>query len=45
MYDEGLGAPQNYSRAVKWYSKAAAQGLPEAQDNLAGLCKQVSVGC
>ncbi len=23
MYDNGLGVPQDYAEAVKWYSKAA----------------------
>ena len=31
MYDTGKGVPQNYSEAMKWYSKSAEQGDSEAQ--------------
>ncbi len=34
MYDNGQGVPQDYAKAVKWYRKAAGQGLAEAQYNL-----------
>ncbi len=27
LYDGGLGAPQDYAEAVKWYRKAAEQGM------------------
>lgn len=30
MLDEGLGLPQNYDQAFKWYRRAAEQGLVEA---------------
>jgi TPR repeat protein len=33
----GWGVPQDYAEAVKWYRKAADQGLPPAQSNLAGM--------
>jgi TPR repeat protein len=33
----GQGVPQDYAEAVKWYRKAADQGLAEAQYNL-GSC-------
>ena len=34
MYRLGQGVPQDYKKAVKWYLKAAEQGLAEAQCNL-----------
>jgi len=33
-YDNGLGVPQDYTEAVKWYRKAAEQGHASAQFNL-----------
>ncbi|HKQ36542.1 MAG TPA: tetratricopeptide repeat-containing serine protease family protein [Verrucomicrobiae bacterium] len=35
MYDMGIGAPKNYSESGKWYAKAAAAGIAEAQFQLA----------
>ena len=37
LYDMGVGVPQDHTEAVKWYTKAAEQGLAEAQYNLAGV--------
>ena len=34
MYDEGRGVEQDATEAVRWYSKAAAQGYADAQVNL-----------
>lgn len=34
MYGLGLGVPQDYAEAVKWYRKAAASGEARAQSNL-----------
>jgi len=34
MYYAGQGVPQDSAEAVKWYRKAAEQGLPSAQFNL-----------
>ena len=34
MYENGRGVPQNDAEAVKWYRKAAEQGLASAQNNL-----------
>ena len=34
MYFNGDGVPQNDAEAMKWYSKAAEQGLAAAQDKL-----------
>src|SRR5262245_31374536 len=34
-YDEGKGVPKDYAEAVRWYRKAADQGEPTAQNNLA----------
>ena len=31
MYDMGYGVEQNYHEAIRWYSKAAAQGYASAQ--------------
>jgi TPR repeat protein len=31
MYSEGLGVPQDYAEGVKWYRRAANQGLPGGQ--------------
>jgi len=33
-YDKGNGVPQDYKKAVKWYTKSAEQGLADAQGNL-----------
>jgi hypothetical protein len=37
MYENGLGVPQDYSRAASWYGKAASQGHKDSQNNLAFL--------
>ena len=34
MYEYGRGVGKNYSEAVRWYRKAAAQRHPTAQFNL-----------
>lgn len=34
-YEDGLGIAKNPGEAVKWYSKAAQQGVPERQYSLA----------
>jgi hypothetical protein len=34
MYEKGSGVPKDYKMAVNWYSKAAEQGKPLAQDQL-----------
>ena len=34
MYSRGDGVVQDYSQALKWYRKAAGQGLARAQYNL-----------
>jgi TPR repeat protein len=31
MYDDGIGLPRNFSLALLWYKRAAAQGLADAQ--------------
>lgn len=36
MHDDGRGVPQDYGLALKWYRKAAEQGLADAQ-YLAGM--------
>jgi hypothetical protein len=37
LYAQGLGVPQNYAEAAKWYRLAANQGVAEAQFNLGVL--------
>jgi uncharacterized protein len=37
MYSEGLGVPQDDAEAVKWYRRAADQGLAGAQSGLGSL--------
>ena len=34
MYDDGKGVPQDYTKAVFWYTKAAEQGDISAQCRL-----------
>ena len=34
MYENGYGVPKNTEEAIKWYQKAAAQGLADAQNKL-----------
>ena len=34
MYKEGQGIRQSDAKAIKWYRRAAKQGLAEAQFNL-----------
>ena len=33
MFDNGLGVPQDYAEAMKWYRKAAQQSEPEGAGN------------
>ncbi|MFU2059901.1 hypothetical protein ACLSZY_09795 [Avibacterium volantium] len=40
MFDDGLGVKQDFQQAVKWYKKAAQQGLAQAQYNLAMMYHQ-----
>ncbi len=35
LYSWGLGLPQDFDEAIKWYKKAAEGGFPEAQYHLA----------
>jgi len=37
MYYEGVGVPQNYAEAAKWFRKAADQGDTYAQYNLGSM--------
>ena len=43
-YDNGEGIEVNYTEAVKWYLKAAAQGNAKAQGNL-GVMYANGHGC
>ena len=33
-YDRGQGVPEDHAEAIKWYRKAADQGVPQAEYNL-----------
>jgi TPR repeat protein len=33
-YEQGIGVPQNYAEAIKWYRKSADQGYAKAQTRL-----------
>ena len=37
MYEKGLGVPQDYKEAVRWYTLAAEQGYAWAQLNLGAM--------
>jgi len=43
MDNNGQGVPQNYEEAVKWFRKAAEQGLAHGQHNL-GVMYQYGQG-
>ena len=40
MYDKGMGVTQNKKAAVKWYKRAAEQGVAVAQFNLGMMHKR-----
>jgi TPR repeat protein len=40
MYAHGRGVPQDYTEAVKWYTKAAEHGDPNAQSVLGDMYRQ-----
>ena len=40
MYRMGYGVTQNFTEAVKWFRRAAAQGNAQAHRNLAELAAQ-----
>ena len=37
MYEKGIDLPQNYSRAIKWYNRAADSGSASAKVQLASM--------
>lgn len=43
MYERGIGAPRNFTKALEWYTKAADAGLAEGYYN-AGICYEVGMG-
>ena len=43
MYWRGNGVTRDYAEALKWYRKAAEQGVAEAQNNL-GLMYEKGMG-
>ena len=40
LYYEGLGVPQDFAEAARWFRKSAAQGLAMSQYNLGYLYEQ-----
>ena len=40
VYEQGVGVPQDYAEAVKWYRLAAEQGHASAQHNLGILYRE-----
>ena len=43
MYYNGEGVPKDYKLAVKWFTKAAEQGLADAQ-SMVGVCHADGLG-
>jgi len=43
LYSTGIGMPLDFEKSVKWFHKAAEQGLLESQINL-GIAYQVGLG-
>lgn len=43
LYHQGLGVPQDFATAAKWYALAAQQGVAEAQNSL-GLLHATGLG-
>ena len=43
FYEQGIGVPRNYSKALEWYQKSADHGLAEGYYNL-GVCYEIGMG-
>lgn len=43
FYEQGIGAPRNFTKAMEWYKKAAETGLAEGHYNL-GVCYEIGMG-
>ena len=43
LYERGLGVPQDYGMALKWYKLAASKALPEGEYNTGLLYTMVTV--
>ncbi|MDR1686627.1 MAG: sel1 repeat family protein [Desulfovibrio sp.] len=43
LYEEGVGVPRNFTKALEWYQKAADAGVKEAYMRL-GLCREIGMG-
>jgi len=43
LYEQGIGAPRNFTSAMQWYEKAASAGSAEGYSRLAA-CYEVGVG-
>lgn len=44
MYQQGEGVSKDYTKALKWYRKAASQGNPNAEQNLIALNNLIECG-
>ena len=40
LYAEGMGVPQNFSEALRWFRKAEAAGDPLAADDIQGVLER-----
>lgn len=43
FYEQGIGTPRNFTKALEWYKKAAEAGLAEGHYNL-GVCYEIGMG-
>uniref|UniRef100_UPI0033402A8E tetratricopeptide repeat protein n=1 Tax=Castellaniella defragrans TaxID=75697 RepID=UPI0033402A8E len=43
LYEQGIGTPRHFTKALEWYGKAAKAGNSEAQYRL-GVCYEIGVG-
>lgn len=43
MYEQGVGIPRNFTKALEWYTKAAESGKAEGYYNV-GVCYEIGMG-
>lgn len=43
FYEQGIGTPRNFIKAMEWFSKAADAGMAEGHYNL-GVCYEIGMG-
>jgi TPR repeat protein len=43
LYEQGLGVPRNFTKALEWYTRAADAGEKEAYMRL-GVCREIGMG-